>query len=339
VGNGGNDTNVKFQPTFNNTQVATGTTGASNVYQVTTEQTTNPDGTPNNGVAGTTLDTPNANNSALKNAKSQVNPNVTDCTQITQVTAHEIGHTVGLGDCLQCTQPKTSVMLPIPCKQSSGGICIIPDWNNTANGLPAPTTCDNSTVSTVYNPPPPPPCPYGCTIRAGSCFCPPSPIILDLSGQGFFLTNAANGVLFDIMGNGHAEQMAWTAEGANNAFLALPGPDGLIHNGKQLFGNFTPQPPSDHPNGFAALAVYDDPKNGGNGDGIIDARDAVFNSLRLWVDANHDGISQPNELYTLPSLGVTSIGLNYRESRRTDQYGNEFRYRAPVNGDDVRKTA
>jgi hypothetical protein len=125
--------------------------------------------------------------------------------------------------------------------------------------------------------------------------------------------------------------MAWTAPGANNAFLTLPGADGLVHNGTQLFGNHTPQPPSGTPNGFAALAVYDDLKNGGNGDGVIDSRDAVFASLRLWIDANHDGISQPEELHTLPSLGVYSISLNYKWTGRRDQYGNLFRYRAQVN--------
>ena len=159
------------------------------------------------------------------------------------------------------------------------------------------------------------------------------PVILDLSGQGFFLTSTANGVKFDFVGNGNPIQMAWTAPGAANGFLALPGLDGLVHNSTQLFGNFTPQPPSANRNGFAALAVYDDPANGGNGDGIIDSKDAVFNSLRTWIDANHDGVSQPEELHTLPSLGINSIGLDYKQSDKVDQFGNAFRYWAPVNPD------
>jgi len=97
-------------------------------------------------------------------------------------------------------------------------------------------------------------------------------------GKGFALTDAANGVTFDIAGSGTPVRLGWTAPDANNAFLALPGQDGLVHNGKQLFGNFTAQPASATPNGFAALAVFDDPKNGGNSDGVIDARDTVFTS-------------------------------------------------------------
>jgi hypothetical protein len=163
--------------------------------------------------------------------------------------------------------------------------------------------------------------------------CQGSPLIIDTTGDGFHLTSYADGVRFDLAGTGKPKQMAWTTAGTSDAFLALPGADGLVHDGKHLFGNFTSQPSSDHPNGFIALAVYDDPKNGGNGDGIIDSRDAVFASLRLWIDANHDGICQPNEMHTLPSLGVNSISLKYHEDDKTDQYGNQFRYRARLNPD------
>jgi hypothetical protein len=168
-------------------------------------------------------------------------------------------------------------------------------------------------VATVF-------CPtHSC--KGGTC-----PVLLDTSGQGFFLTDAAHGVKFDIYANGNPIQMGLTAPGVDNGFLALPGLDGLVHNGSQLFGTATPQPPSANRNGFAALAVYDDPENGGNGDGVIDAKDAVYKSLRIWIDSNHDGISQPGELHTLASLGINSISLNYKEGDGTDQFGNLFKY-------------
>jgi hypothetical protein len=78
------------------------------------------------------------------------------------------------------------------------------------------------------------------------------------------------------------------------------------------------------------LLSLNKPENGGNSDRLIQETDAVFSSLQLWQDANHNGISEPSELHTLKEIGLKTLELDYKESKRTDRYGNRFRYRAKV---------
>jgi hypothetical protein len=159
------------------------------------------------------------------------------------------------------------------------------------------------------------------------------PIIIDLTGRGYELTSASKGVVFDFYGTTSPIRMSWTAAGWNGGFLALDrNGNGRIDNATEMFSNLTPQPaaPGKTANGFLALAVYDQPANGGNGDGWIDEHDAIYSKLLIWVDKNHNGVTDPGELLTLKQAGVLAISLSYAPSQWTDAFGNVFHYKSQL---------
>lgn len=160
---------------------------------------------------------------------------------------------------------------------------------------------------------------------------PASPLVIDLDRGGFSFTNLESGVVFDMAGTGDRRRVAWIDAASGDGFLVLDrDANGTIDSGKELFGDKSWQFESDEPNGFASLSVFDRVDQGGNEDGWIDADDAIFRHLQIWVDSNHDGISQPEELRSLSDAGVMAIELRYRRSERKDRHGNELRFQGKV---------
>jgi hypothetical protein len=169
--------------------------------------------------------------------------------------------------------------------------------------------------------------PLICNEGAQQCLTYSSPILINLSNNtsNYHLTTATNGTVFDINADGVFDQVSWTEPDSNVAFLALDrNGNGVIDDGAELFGNVTRMNNGQRAaNGFEALSDLD---GGPAGDGQIDSNDAVYAQLRLWLDRNHNGVSESQELQTLQSAGVTTIFTEYRESRRTDRNGNQYKY-------------
>jgi hypothetical protein len=152
---------------------------------------------------------------------------------------------------------------------------------------------------------------------------PPSgmkdPLVLDLNGDGISLSaEEGSGVSFDINNNGFAAPVGWV--NADDGFLVrdLNG-NGKIDNDGEMFGG-----PS--ASGFSQLALLDgngdgkvDASDNGlvdfNGDGVVDSSD-TFDSLKIWVDANQNGVTDAGELHSLSDFNIVSIAVGSTPSAK-----------------------
>lgn len=144
------------------------------------------------------------------------------------------------------------------------------------------------------------------------------PLLLDLSGDGVHMTDIRDGVLFDMDHSGTLRRSGWAD--SKTGMLVIDDGSGQITNVSQMFseyyggkagtgGGAGETPFSD---GFAALTSEDD-----NRDGVINAHDAIWSKLRVWVDGSHDAKTDAGELKTLSELGITQINLRATDKKET----------------------
>jgi hypothetical protein len=137
--------------------------------------------------------------------------------------------------------------------------------------------------------------------------------VLDLDGNGIQTLAANQGVNFDLFGDGQSAQWGWVA--GNDGFLVMDrNGDGQINDGKELFGSGTRLADGSRAaDGYAAMAAEDS-----NKDGKLDASDANFGKLQVWVDADKDGFTDAGELKGLADLGIVSLDLNAAKGSEID---------------------
>ncbi|WP_107820362.1 calcium-binding protein [Neisseria sicca] len=162
------------------------------------------------------------------------------------------------------------------------------------------------------------------------------PLILDLDGDGIETVshNGYKGALFDHDGDGIRTASGWVASDDGLLVVDRNG-DGIINDGKELFGDSSVlKDGTKAAHGYAALAEYDS-----NGDGVVDAKDADFDKLRVWRDLNQDGVSQKEELFTLEEVGVQSLNVAYQDTNQNLGNGNRLAQEGSYTGKDgnVRK--
>lgn len=170
----------------------------------------------------------------------------------------------------------------------------------------------------------------------GECLLPNCPLIVDTARDGYTLTSVENGVRFDLNADGIPELVAWTRPDSDDAFVAMDrNGNGRIDDGSELFGNHTPayadRSDVTTPNGFEALKFVETSSFGASQrNEVIDGKDAAFGRLLFWRDVNHNGISEPEELQSVAEAGVVAFETDYKEKKRVDKHGNEFRQRATI---------
>lgn len=132
-----------------------------------------------------------------------------------------------------------------------------------------------------------------------------TPLAVDLDGDGVeTIGSLVNGDVFDF-GDGAVTAHGWLS--GDDGFVALDAnANGLIDSSQELFG-------SQSLDGFSSLAIHDD-----NGDGKIDAQDAVFADLKIWQDKNENGVTDAGELTSLTNHGISSLSLQAQYSDETD---------------------
>lgn len=184
-----------------------------------------------------------------------------------------------------------------------------------------------------------------------------TPIVLDLGAPNILTSSLDWGSFFNLAGievpqdQGEykriSHQVAWLGghlvqvnnekgekvwrRVADDGFLVLPNEDGEVLSSKQLFSNQTEVNGQTYANGFEALKVLAG-KNCSSDEvtqKYVGPWDEAYETLKIWVDANRNGVSEEGEIKSLKESQVAALNpCFFNHEKAEDGFGNRTRIRA-----------
>ena len=149
------------------------------------------------------------------------------------------------------------------------------------------------------------------------------PLIIDLDGNRNVITNRTiSNAYFDLDNDGFAEKVAWSTAGDGFLVRDLNG-NGLIDDGSEMFGTGHTDLDAGSLDRFGDVGFFELASLDSNLDGFISAADVQFDTLRVWIDANLDAVTDEGELLTLAELGIVSIGVIGGDHDHVDFTGDD----------------
>jgi serine-aspartate repeat-containing protein C/D/E len=138
-----------------------------------------------------------------------------------------------------------------------------------------------------------------------------TPIVIDLNGNGIqTIARGKSQGTFDLLGTGKGIDSGWLS--GDDGFLVVDrNGNGSIDDISEMFGG------SSKGAGFSKLSAFDS-----NGDGLVDANDTDFASLKIWRDLNGNHQTDDGELVSLENAGLLSLAVDYSELPFLDAQGN-----------------
>ena len=126
------------------------------------------------------------------------------------------------------------------------------------------------------------------------------PVVLDLSGSGLELSSVETSDVATVDGNGVVTRLGWV--GPTNGILVSDRDGTGVYNTTDDISFIQDKPGAT--SDLQGLQGWDT-----NGDGVLNAQDTDWNKLKVWVDANQDGVAEASEVETLAQEGISSISL------------------------------